>query len=312
MATLQSIINETQRLLAPVQRSIAVNLSANYTAGGTTLSFTDGSAGSVNTGSILPGTILSIDLELFYVSGVVAGGSIPVIGGFAGSTAANHASSSLIYINRRFTDFECMQQINNVLDELGGSGLWNLGELTLTYNAVQQAYDLTDVNTSQVISNYVAPIAIRYKTPLPDRKYLTIPSNRFEVLPMGGTTVDTNFPSGYQLILNGSGWPGQQMIFLFQQGFTHFASYTDNAQTVAKLGATMNDIPPMGAMLRMVPPREVQRNQPYAQPDGRLAPETPPGAIAASTNVVRANYEMRINQEKARLKQLIGQFRRRF
>lgn len=311
--TLSSIISETQRLLAPVQRSIAVNLSANYTAGGTSLTFTDGSAGSVNTNSILPGVILSIDLELFYVSGVQSGGSIPVIGGWLGSTAANHtAGTSLIYINRRFTDFECFSQINNVLDELGGSGLWNLGELTLSFTSVQQAYDLTDVNTSVAISNYLAPISLRTKTPLPNRKYLTIPSSRFEVMPLGSTTVDTNFPSGYSLILNGEGWPGQQMIFLFRQGFTHFAALTDNAQTVAKLGATMNDLPPMGAMLRMVPPREVARNQPYSQPDGRLAPETPPGAIAGSVNVVRANYEMRINQEKSRLKQLVGSFRRRY
>ena len=312
MATCQDIINETQRLLAPVQRSIFVTLNGNYTAGGATLAFTDGSAGSVNTQSILPGTVLSVDLELFVVTGVQSGGSIPVTGGFMGSTNVNHTSGALVYVNRRFTDFECFRQINNVFDELNGEGLWNLGELTLSFNPVQQAYDLTDVNTSIAISNYLAPISLRTKTPLPDRKYRTVPTSHFEVMPMGSTTVDANFPSGFSLILNdGTPWPGQQMIFLYQQGFTHFAAYTDNAQTVAKLGASMNDLPPMGAMLRMVPPREVQRNQPYSQPDGRLAPETPPGAIAGSVNAVRGNYEMRINQEKARLKQLVGSFRRR-
>ena len=305
------MVNETQRLLAPVQRGITLNLSANYTAGGTSLSFTDGSAGSVNTMSILPGTVLSVDLELFLVTGVVSGGTIPVSGGFLGSTNVNHTSPGLIWVNRRFTDFECMQQINNVLDELSGMGLWHLGELTVNYNPVIQAYDLTDANTSIAITGYIAPVALRYKTPFPDRKYPTIPSSHFEVIPMGGTTVDTNFPSGYQLILNAAGYPGQPMIFLFQQTFTHFANYSDDAQTVAKLGVTMNDLPPMGAMLRMVPPREVQRNQPYSQPDGRLAPETPPGAIAGSVNVVRGNYEMRVGQEQDRLKQLIGQFRRR-
>ena len=311
MANLQSMVNETQRLLAPVQRGITLNLSANYTAGGTSLSFTDGSAGSVNTMSILPGTVLSVDLELFLVTGVVSGGTIPVSGGFLGSTNVNHTSPGLIWVNRRFTDFECMQQINNVLDELSGMGLWHLGELTLSYNPVIQAYDLTDVNTSVAITGYIGPVALRYKTPFPDRKYPTIPSSNFEVIPMGSTTVDTNFPSGYQLILNSAGYPGQPMIFLFQQAFPHFTGYTDDAQSVALLGSTMNDIPPMGAMLRMVPPREVARNQPYAQPDGRLAPETPPNSIQTSVNVVRGNYEMRIGQEQDRLKQLIGQFRRR-
>jgi hypothetical protein len=309
--TCQDIINELQRLLAPVQQAITVNLSANYTAGGTSLTFTDTSANSSNALSILPGTVLSIDLELFYVTGVVSGGTVAVQGGFQGSTNVNHTSGALIWVNRRFTDFECFRQINNVLDEMSGKGLWHLGELTLNYNPVIQAYDLTDANTSVAITGYIGPVALRYKTPFPDRKYPTIPSHAFEVLPMGGTTVDTNFPSGYQLILNGAGYPGQPMIFLFQQAFSHFTGYTDDAQTVAKLASTMNDIPPMGAMLRMVPPREVQRNQPYAQPDGRLAPETPPGAIAGSVNVVRGNYEMRIGQEQDRLKQLISQFRRR-
>ena len=311
MATLNSLIQETQRLLAPVQRSIAVTLSANYSIGGTSLSFTDGSSGGVNTLSILPGTVLSIDLELFYVSGVVANGSIPVTGGYLGSTNANHASGVLVYINRRFTDFECMAQINNSLNELSGMGLWHLGELTLNYNPVIQSYDLTDANTGNPISGYIGPIALRYKTPFPDRKYPTIPSSSFEVIPMGSSTTDTNFPSGYALILNGAGYPGQPMIFLYRQAFSHFSAYTDDAQSVALLAPTMNDLPPMGAMLRMVPPREVQRNQPYAQPDGRLAPETPPGAIAGSVNVVRGNYEMRVGQEQDRLKQLISQVRRR-
>lgn len=310
--TLADLVNETQRLLAPVQRSIAVTLNGNYTAGGTSLAFTDGSAGGVNAQSILPGTILSVDLELFLVTGVVSGGSVPVSGGYLGSANVNHTSGVLVYINRRFTDFECRQQINHVLDELGGEGLWHLGELTLSYNAVQQAYDLTDVNTSVAITNYIDKIALRFKTPLPDRKYRTIPTSHFEVMPLGSTLVDTMFPSGYSLILNDGAWPGQQMIFLFQQGFTHFAAYTDDAQTTALLGSTMNDLPPMGAMLRMVPPREVQRNQPYAQPDGRLATETPPGAISGSVNMVRAMYETRINEEKARLKKLIGQFRTRY
>lgn len=310
--TCQDIINETQRLLAPIQKGIAVTLSSSYTSGGTTLAITDGSAGSVNTMSILPGTVLSVDLELFYVTGVVSGGVVPVSGAFQGSTAANHASGTLVWVNRRFTDFECFRQINNVLDDLSGD-LYNIGECTITANAVYQAYDLTDTNTSTAISNYIEPIALRYKQPTPDRKYGTIPKNRFEVLPMGGTTVDTNFPSGYQLIVNGAGgWPGQQMIFLYKQGFTHFASYTSDAQTVAKLSSSMNDIPPMGAMIRMVAPREIQRNQPYSQPDGRLAAETPPGAISGSVNAVRMMYLSRVRQESERLKTLIGQFRRRF
>lgn len=291
---------------------MTVALNGNYTAGATTINFTDISAGSVNTTAIIPGVILSLDLELFLVTGSPSGGTVSVFPGYLGSSTANHTSGALVYIRRRFTDFQCLQQINNVLDELGGEGLYNLAQVEVTYNAIQQGYDLTDVNTSVAISNYIEGIAARYKTPLPDRKYRTIPADRWEVLPMASFTVDPNYPSGYQFILNDDAWPGQNILFLFKQGFTHLANYADNVQTTALFPPTANDILPMGAMLRMVPPREVQRNQMQAQPDGRLATEVPPGAIGSSVNMVRAQYEMRINQEKARLKRIVGQFRRRY
>lgn len=310
MTTARDLINETQRLLAPTNRSIVVTLSGNYTAGGASLSFTDGSATSTNSQSIIPGVILSVDLELFLVIGAPAGGTVAVSPGYLGSTSANHSAGTLVYVNRKFTDFECFQQINHVLDELGGEDLYNLASMQLTYNPVYQAYDLTDVSTSLPISGYIEGVAVRYKTPMPDRKYRTVPTSNFEVLPQMSS--DTNFPSGYSLVLNDSGWPGQPMLFFYKQSFSHFTGYTDDAQTVAKLASTMNDLPPMGAMIRMVAPREVARNQMQTQPDSRLAPEVPPGAVAASINGVRANYMMRIAEEKSRLKRNIGQMRRRY
>ena len=41
------------------------------------------------------------------------------------------------------------------------------------------------------------------------------------------------FANANYVILNGAGYPGQPMIFLFQQAFTHLGNYTDDAQTVA-------------------------------------------------------------------------------
>ena len=307
MVAASDLVLETQRLLAPYQRDIAIVLSSNYTAGGASLSYTDGTG--INAQSILPGCILSIDLELFYVLAAPSGGTISVAPGYYGSTQANHTANALIYINRKFTNFETFQQINHVLDELGGEGLYNLGTIEFVYNAVQQAYDLTDINTG-AITGYIEGVSLRYRTPLPSRKYGTIPSMKWEVLP--NMSDDANFPSGYCLILNDGGWPGQNMLFNFKQSFPHFVNWTDSAQTVALLPATANDLPPMGAMIRMVAPREVQRNQTQVQPDSRLAPEVPPGAVAASTNAVRANYQMRISEEKARLKRNVGQMRRRY
>jgi hypothetical protein len=306
MATAQDMVNETQRLLAPVQRSIAVTLNGSYTAGATSLPYTDTSAGSINTQAILPGTVLSVDLELFLVTGSVSGGAIPVSGGYLGSTNVNHASGVLIYVNRRFTDFECLQQINHVFDSLCSTenGLYHPSQIEVVYNPVIEMYDLTDSNTSTAITGLIDLISIRYKTPFPDRKYRAIPLSQCELVPFGSTTLDTNFPSGFGLSIPRGGYPGQPINILFKQAFVHLSAYTDDATTKGLLPSTAVDLPPMGAMLRMVPPREVQRNQPYAQPDGRLATEVPPNAIQTSVNGVRGMYQQRVMEESARLRSL--------
>lgn len=307
---LSDAISQVKRRLNPTQRVPTVVLAGNYTAGGTSITITDNSVNSSASSAIQPGMVVAIDLELFYVQTQVSGGSFTVVGGYLGSTAANHTSGALIYINPRFSDFDILTAINNELDDLtGDKGLFNLAELSLTFNPVQQAYDLTDVNTSTAISNYIEGIGLRYKTPLPDRKYRTIPRSRWEVLPLGSTTVDTNFPSGYQLILNDYAWPGQNMLFLFKQAFTHVAGYTDSFQTVANVPASINRIIPLGAAIELMSGREVQRNQIESQPDPRLAPEVPPGATTNSSAGLMREHMAFVSSEQARLKRLISSFR---
>ena len=291
-----------QRLLGPTQREVIVAVTSNYTAGGTSLTFTDTSASAVNTGMIIPGVMLSCDLEVFLVTGPPVGGSVPVMGAYLGSTAANHTAGTLIYVKRRFTDFECLQQINHVLDELGGEGLYNLGTIQFTYNPVQQAYDLTDINNG-AITGYIEGVSVRCLTPLPDRKMRTVPANHWEV--QTNVSDDTNFPSGYALTLNdwNGPWPGQNILFQFKQSFVHLTSATANVQTTALLPATANDLPPMGAMLRMVPPalrcREIRCK--FNRTHDHQAPEVPPAAVAGfKLTRFALMYEMlRINEEKS-------------
>lgn len=307
---LSDAINQTRRRVMPTQQVPSLVLNGNYTAGGATITFTDNSNNASNTTGIQPGMVVAIDLELFYVQTSASSSQFTVTPGYLGSTEANHASGALIYINPRFSDFDILTAVNNELDDLSGDkGLYNLAEIELTYNAVFQGYDLTDVNTSTAISGFIEGIALRYKTPLPDRKYRTIPRSRWEVLPMGSTTVDTNYPSGYQLILNDEGWPGQPMLFLFKQAFSHVANYTDSLQTVALLPATANRIIPLGAAIELMSGREVERNQLQSQPDPRLATEVTPGAVTNSVAGMMREHMSFIASEQSRLKRLTGSFR---
>ena len=122
--TWQSIINETSRDCSLLSNAgdHCQPVSANYIRWRRVANVRSPirARTASNALSILPGTVLSIDLELFYVTGVVSGGTVAVQGGFQGSTNVNHTSGALIWVNRRFTDFECFRQINNVLDEMSG------------------------------------------------------------------------------------------------------------------------------------------------------------------------------------------------
>ena len=307
---LSDAISQVKRRVNPTQRVPSVVLASNFTAGGTSLSITDNSVNSSASSAIQPGMVVACELELFYVETQVSSGSFTVVPGYLGSTSANHTAGVLVYINPRFSDFDILGAINNELDDLtGDKGLFNLAEISLSYNPIQQAYDLTDINTSTAISNYIEGIALRYKTPLPDRKYRAIPRTRWEVMPFASTTVDANFPSGYQLILNDTAWPGQNMLFLFKQAFTHLANYTDSFQTVGNVPSEINRIIPLGAAIELMSGREVERNQINSQPDPRLAPEVPPGSVTNSVAGLMREHMAFVSSEQARLKRLISSFR---
>ena len=93
----------------------------------------------------------------------------------------------------------------------------------------------------------------------------------------------------------------------YKQQFSPFVNLTDDATTVAGLSSTMYDLPPLGAMVALVAPREVKRNQIEAEPDSRRGTEVPPGAVMNSVAQVLALRQRRINAEATRLQALYGQ-----
>ena len=312
MTTFSDLINKVSLRLAPTARDIVVVLNGNTLAGATSLAYTDTSVNSVASNAIQIGTIIAADLELFLVTGQPSSGSIPVSPGYKGSTPAAHTSGVLLHINPWFSDFQIGQAINDDLDSLCSveNGLFQVSILEFTYVPVFRAFDLTDVNTSAVYSNSKGVIGVRYKTPLPDRKYIGIPDGAWEITPID--SIDTNFPSGYQFVINGDyGYPGQPVQVIYKQGFTHLVNYTDNL-TITGLPTTAYDLPVLGAMLILVPPREVRRNDPSMQPDTRLAQEVPFNSIQNSIAGVDKQRERRIEEEAANLKAVVNYYRRRF
>ena len=93
----------------------------------------------------------------------------------------------------------------------------------------------------------------------------------------------------------------------YKAKFQPFVNLSDDATTVAGLAETMYDLPPLGAMVALVAPREIKRNQIDSAPDSRRATEVPPGSVMNSVAQVLALRQRRINAEFGNLVRAYGQ-----
>lgn len=297
MATLNSMVQQVFRRIQPGQTVEALTLTSNVALGATSFALTD-LAGSILP-AVRPGIVLAVDLELYYVESVSTT-TVTVTPGYLGSTQAAHTSGTLVYVNPRFSSFDIMTAINDDLADLSSpeNDLYAVKSVEITASPATIGYDLTGV------TNLTDIISVQQKQPYPIGYWIPI-ARREWTLTAGADT--TAFPSGYALRINQGMFPGMPFRVTYKTQFTPFANLTDDATTVAGLSATMYDLPPLGAMVAIIAPREVKRNQIDSAPDSRRATEVPPGAVMNSVAQVLALRQRRITAEASRLKQLYGQ-----
>ena len=287
-------IEKTMRLLTPTMVEQALQITTDYVAGSGTLVLDSAAAALA---AVRPGVILANNLNLFYVTGV-ASNTISVIGGYQGSADVSQAHgatpASTVYVRPKFSRFDVSVAINDELDALSSpeNGLGQILTADITYIPVFEGYSLP--TTFDAASSYI--LEITYKESLPVRRYPLIRRGQYRTL-RNQTTSD--FPNGCAVKVSEGGWPGQPMHVQYFAPFTRLVAQTDDLLAVAGVPQTAQDIVPMGAALRLAPPREIQRNTMGAQPDPRKAQEVPPNAIQASANALNIMYLKRISQEQA-------------
>lgn len=296
MATLGSMVTQTLRRIQPGQQVEALTLNGDYSAGDTSFVVSD-PAGTILP-SLRPETVVSIDLELFYVQGITST-TVTVVPGYLGSTEADHSDGAMVYLNPRFSAFDIMTAINDDLNDLCSpeNNLYTVNSVEITYNPATIGYDLTGV------TGLIDILSVQQRQPYPIGYWVPMPRKKWTLTANADTT---DFPSGYALRLNGGGYPGMPFRITYKQTFQPFANWDDDATSVAGLANTMYDLPPLGAMVALVAPREVKRNQIDSAPDSRRATEVPPGAVMNSVAQVLALRQRRINAEASRLAQLYG------
>lgn len=280
------LIAETRRHLFGGQRETRNKLAAPVVAGGTQLTF------QYEPDAIVAGAMVQVGLELFYVWSIT-GSTATVEPAQWGSVAALHNTGDVVVVNPKFPDFGILKALNDSILSLSAPslGLYRIGTADLTYTANVGGYDLAGVTDLLDIIDIRA-----HRGDVSTKDWPLLDTWRLD------RGVDaTDFPSGFALFLTDTPDSGSTIRVRYRSGFSPLVNLSDDVAAVTGLPLTAFDIPPLGAAIRLVHPREIKRNFTEAQGDGRRAGEVTPGAVAGSVNALERDYYRRIAQEAERL-----------
>ena len=287
MTTAAELVEETKRHLNSFQREPMNKLSAPLTSSATSVTFT------YPVDQLQAGSLVEVGLELMYVWSIdPATRSAVVQRAHLGSVATAHDTSDLVRVNPRFPDFHIFKALNDDLAELSSpsNGLYAVRDVDITTSGSRIGYDLAGA------SGLIDIIEVRYKQRGGFKDWPILPSWSL------GRGVDaTDFPSGYALTTHSPLESGRSLNVLYKAGFTPLLTLASDVTAVTGLPASMHDLPPLGAAMRLLAPREAKRNFTEAQGDSRRAQEVPAGAVAASLRPIALMRQNRINAEATKL-----------
>lgn len=284
MTTAQQMIYRTKELLLGNTREEQNYLASNYTAGGTTLTFSD------SMGSIAAGAELEIGTELFRVRSI-SGSSAVVVGAQMGTTAANHSTNDVVIVNPRFRSASIFTDLNNALNDMSAAGIYKETAVNITFNPVVSAYDLTG-STDETLMDI---LEVRYQQVGPTKRYPVI--RNWSLMRDMDTAV---FPSGNALVIDAPGFPGLPLRVRYAQRLAQFVNLSDDSQTVCGVRPTGDDLPPIGAAIRQAMGRDVKRAFLESQPDPRRAQEVPPGVTQGAIQTLRRMFDQGVAEERQR------------
>lgn len=284
-------IAETKRYLNTTYRGQVNTLSGALSSGTTSVSVT------YQPGSVQPGAIIAVDLEEMLVLDL-SGSTATVARGYRGSTAASHSSGALVYVNPVFSDWDVFRGIATDFQSLSANGLYRVSTVNFTYQPALQGYDLS--TPTQILD----VLEVRCNQPGPSKSWPRITK---WTLDQNANTTD--FASGNALILYESGFSGQTVQVSLATEFAVPSSVTDDFATLG-LPPTANDIPCLGAAVRCLAGREVQRNFNETQGQPRRQEEVPPGANLGSGRNLALLRRERIVEEADRLANTFPTYRR--
>lgn len=286
MTTANDLIDATLDWILGGQDEKVNVLASGLSSSATSLTFSYGLDG------IVPGATIALGLEVMRVVDTSSvSNSATVLRGQRGSTAASHATNALVQVNPRWSRWSVFRAINDDLDDLSGLGMYQMKTVDLTYNASHSGYDLTGVTDIENI------YSVRYSVPS-TKEWPLLKASEYRFDRNASTT---DFASGFSLVLYQGGYPGRTVRVAYKAPFTRMTGATNDVQSVAGLPSTANDLPPLGAAIRLMAGHEAGRIGYESQPDSRRPEEVPAGSSLQAVSGWARLRRDRIDSELRRL-----------
>lgn len=290
MTTTADLIQATRRHVYGTDKQQINALKADIGVDDTTLTLTYPN-GPVNAG----GTI-AVGLEVMYVwAWNPAALQATVQRGWNGSPQAAHSAGDIVTPNPRFSDWEILSALNSDLQDLSSpvNGLYRI--VTFSFEAVsaEEGYDFP-------ITGFQSIADIRWEVPNTVTK---------EWRPITDYTVVQDlpveaFPSGTALFLDGGlPTPQQTVQVRYRATLGQLAYLTDIVEDTTGLLPSAADLPPIGAAIRIMAGRPIQRAQISSQGDTRRAAEVSTSDVVQAPTALRQLRQSRLAAESARLVQ---------
>lgn len=294
MTTLSDLVIRTRRRVLSDLREETDTLGADILAGDTVMAI--GAGQSV--GSIRSGAILEIGYELVLVMNNPTGASgIEVQRGYLDTVPTAHSAGDLVSVNPRFPNADIATAVNEDIDDLSSpiNGLFQVKEVTVTYNPVLVGYDLAGADPNDVME-VIEVRAFEYG-----------PAQRWPIIPLSSVKLQRETdravsPSGISLKLYQAGFPGRPIRILYKAPYTTpLINPDDNVELLTGLHTQAHDIPQLGAAIRLMSFRELKRSFSESQGEPRRASEIPVGSSLTAMKGLQQLRAERISAEATRL-----------
>jgi hypothetical protein len=251
-------------------------------------------------GGAVSGAQLSVGLETMYVEASVSQ-QLTVERGADGTIASQHKDGDVVLVNPEFTNNRIFRAINDELRALPGDGIYRVKSLDRTLLPTAEGYDLAadvlkvvdvwwqhkwDSTDWTAVASYETQFAMPTST-FPSGAALFIPERPFRNWPNNVFTNDGNLNRALRIRYFA---PLGLLTTLF-----------DDVLTVTGIPSTALDVIAIGAAIRLMSGRPVQRVSALGQPDPRNAADVKVGDVLNSAVGLRQLRQNRITQEAAQL-----------